>query len=131
MHFQLEILERLVYSPDLAPSDYRLILALKEQLNSKRLHSDNNMQTCVIQCCQLQETDFDQGSKKYFCDVTIGSFIEKYSVGHKTVHVMFLLVLEINTLEYMTSKLIIIACPLHLVFLSCLQQLYKITSMIK
>ena len=60
---QWEILEDLVYSPDLAPSDHRLIPALKDQLNSKRLQSDNNMQTCVIQCCQLQGTDFDQGSK--------------------------------------------------------------------
>ena len=31
----------------------------------------------------------------------------------------------------MTNKLIIIGCPLHLEFLSCLQQVYKIVTTIK
>lgn len=107
-----------MYSPALAPGDYLLLPALNDQLNSKRLQGDNDMQTCVIQCCQFQDKDFDQGSKNWFCDVTVA-------------HVLFLLVLEINRLEYMTSKLFIIAYPLHLVFLSCSQQVYKIMTTIK
>ena len=90
----------------MAPSDYHLISALKDHLNSKRLQSDNNMHTHVIQSCQLQVTE----SEKLVLRSVISQRAASFS--HKTECVLFLLELEINSLEYMTSKLIIVWPPL-------------------
>jgi len=65
--FRWDIMDHPPYSPDLAPSDYRLFLHMKRFHAGKQFHSDAEVETTVNNWLQKQAVDlFDRHSKT--CD---------------------------------------------------------------
>ena len=76
----LEVLLHPPYSPDLAPSDYRLIGPMKKMLGGQKFASDTEMQSVVSQWLEQQPASFfASGIQKLVdrCVNELGRYVEK------------------------------------------------------
>jgi len=76
----LEVLPHPPYSPDLAPSDYRLIGPMKKMLGGQKFASDTEMQSVVSQWLEQQPASFfASGIQKLVdrCVNELGRYVEK------------------------------------------------------
>ena len=77
------ILPRLPYSPDLAPSDYHLFGPLKEHLGGKRFRNNEEVIQDVLECLHWQPKDFFLSSIRQLpdrwrkCVSQNGDYVEK------------------------------------------------------
>jgi len=63
------------YSPDLAPSDYHLILHLKKFLAGKRFDDDDELKDSVQKCLTSQAAAFYEEGKQNLCPANISASI--------------------------------------------------------
>jgi histone-lysine N-methyltransferase SETMAR len=66
VHFNRELFDHPPYSPDLAPSDYRLLACLKNWLRSQRFNNNEELIEGVKMWLSSQAADFsDTGIQKF------------------------------------------------------------------
>ena len=110
-HFRWEILEHPPYSPDLAPSDYHLFLALKEHVGGHRFQCDEDVNNAVKLCLNTQDTSFYQsgiGKVVQRLDKCLNrhrDYVKKLSVHSTAQCVVFYVQNRIRISENMLCKL--------------------------
>jgi histone-lysine N-methyltransferase SETMAR len=76
-----EVLERPVYSPDLAPSDYLIFGPLKNALRGRRFYADKEVQEAVHKWLRDQLKTFLKGINKLMDHWTTGPLDQVHRKG--------------------------------------------------